>query len=164
MIRAAAAAAPRPSGYPRGTRGVAATFGRFTWHPRRRHDPPLRTIRVAAVVLATPPATFSFAPRYVEAEGDDADAAVYEREGAEGEGGDDGGDLLSVEAQHNTLSIVLRDPGTLRFVKFVSTDAPGSRWDVELVCDLHPDDLPDPDASGDDDSDGSDDDDPGGDA
>ena len=119
---------------------------------------------MAAVVLATPPATFSFAPRYVEAEGDDADAAVYEREGAEGEGGDDGGDLLSVEAQHNTLSVVLRDPGTLRFVKFVSTDAPGSRWDVELVCDLHPDDLPDPDASGDDDSDGSDDDDPGGDA
>ena len=47
---------------------------------------------------------------YIEAEDEgDADAAVYA--GESGEGGEEGGDLLSVEAQHNCLSIVLRDPG-----------------------------------------------------
>ena len=77
--------------------------------------------------------------------------AALGRRGDAGEGRDDGGDLLSVEAAHNTLSVVLRDPGTLRFVKYLSVEAPGSRWDLEMVCELHPDDHPDPDA-GDDDS------------
>ena len=85
---------------------------------------------------------------YIEAEDEgDADAAVYD--GDAGEGGDEGGDLLSVEAQHNCLSIVLRDPGTLRFVKYVSAFAPSARCDVEVVCRIHDEDLPDPDASGD---------------
>ncbi|KAH8076422.1 hypothetical protein JL721_421 [Aureococcus anophagefferens] len=86
---------------------------------------------------------------YVEADGGGDRADVYE--GDAGEGRDDGGDLLSVEAAHNTLSVVLRDPGTLRFVKYVSVEAPGSLWDLEMVCELHPDDHPDPDA-GDDES------------
>jgi hypothetical protein len=86
---------------------------------------------------------------YVEADGGGDRADVYE--GDAGEGRDDGGDLLSVEAAHNTLSVVLRDPGTLRFVKYLSVEAPGSRWDLEMVCELHPDDHPDPDA-GDDES------------
>eukprot|EP00049_Salpingoeca_infusionum_P026021 m.23237 g.23237 ORF g.23237 m.23237 type:complete len:575 (+) comp8466_c1_seq1:224-1948(+) len=41
-----------------------------------------------------------------------------------------GNDLLSVQASNNTLNIVLRDVGTMRFVKFVSANAPGSRLDV----------------------------------
>ena len=86
---------------------------------------------------------------YIEAEDEgDADAAVYA--GDSGEGGEEGGDLLSVEAQHNCLSIVLRDPGTLRFVKYVSAFAPSARCDVEVVCRIHDEDLPDPEASGDD--------------
>ncbi|KAJ1449292.1 Oxoglutarate and iron-dependent oxygenase degradation C-term-domain-containing protein [Pelagophyceae sp. CCMP2097] len=96
---------------------------------------------------------------YIAAD-DDADPDVYKSthdDGEAGEGGDDGGDLLSVSAAHNTLSIVLRDPGTLRFVKYVSAAAPGSRYDLEAVCTIHPDDLPDPDAA-DDDADDSDDD------
>ena len=84
---------------------------------------------------------------YVEADGGGGRADVYE--GDAGEGRDDGGDLLSVEAAHNTLSVVLRDPGTLRFVKYLSVEAPGSRWDLEMVCELHPDDHPDPDAGDD---------------
>ena len=86
---------------------------------------------------------------HIEAEDEgDADAAVYA--GESGEGGEEGGDLLSVEAQHNCLSIVLRDPGTLRFVKYVSAFAPSARCDVEVVCRIHDEDLPDPDGLGDD--------------
>lgn len=71
------------------------------------------------------------------------------------EGGNDGSDLLSVQAAHNACSIVLRDPGTLRFVKFVSARAPGSRWDIELVHEIHPEDMPhaDVDDNGDEDAD-----------
>ncbi|GAA6059717.1 hypothetical protein JCM10212_000245 [Sporobolomyces blumeae] len=38
--------------------------------------------------------------------------------------------LLSLEPTFNRLHLVLRDPGVLAFVKYVSTVAPGSRWDV----------------------------------
>lgn len=69
------------------------------------------------------------------------------------EGGDDGSDLLSVQAAHNACSIVLRDPGTLRFVKFVSARAPGSRWDIELVHEIHPEDIPSADVDDDGDED-----------
>lgn len=42
---------------------------------------------------------------------------------------DDGG-VLSISPACNSLNIVLRDEGLMRFVKYVSTGAPGSRWDV----------------------------------
>ncbi|SCV73307.1 BQ2448_7233 [Microbotryum intermedium] len=51
------------------------------------------------------------------------------------------GPLLSLEPSWNRLSIVLRDPGVLKFVKYVSAKAPGSRfdlngeWEVEVVQD-----------------------------
>lgn len=38
--------------------------------------------------------------------------------------------LLSVSAGNNSLSLVLRDEGIMKFVKYVSANAPGSRWDV----------------------------------
>jgi len=43
---------------------------------------------------------------------------------------EDNSELLSVRAGNNMLNLVLRDEGTLRFVKFVNHEAPGSRFDV----------------------------------
>ena len=40
--------------------------------------------------------------------------------------------LLSVSASDNTLSLVYRDPGTMKFVKYVCCGAPSSRWDIAL--------------------------------
>ncbi|KIK98207.1 hypothetical protein PAXRUDRAFT_46888, partial [Paxillus rubicundulus Ve08.2h10] len=40
------------------------------------------------------------------------------------------GTLLTVQPSFNCLLLVLRDEGVLRFVKYVSAAAPGSRWDV----------------------------------
>jgi hypothetical protein len=42
---------------------------------------------------------------------------------------EDDGILFSNAASWNTLSIVLRDRGTLKFVKYVSKAAPGDRYD-----------------------------------
>jgi hypothetical protein len=54
------------------------------------------------------------------------DPAVY-RSAAEDE---DDGVLFSMPASWNALSVVLRDQGVLRFVKYVSQAARGDRWDV----------------------------------
>eukprot|EP01064_Diplonema_japonicum_P036150 TRINITY_DN8038_c3_g1_i1.p1 TRINITY_DN8038_c3_g1~~TRINITY_DN8038_c3_g1_i1.p1 ORF type:complete len:543 (+),score=191.14 TRINITY_DN8038_c3_g1_i1:47-1675(+) len=52
---------------------------------------------------------------------------------------DSGNDLLSINATNNTLSLVARDEQMMRFVKYISASAPGSRWDVvstyEIECD-----------------------------
>ena len=63
---------------------------------------------------------------------------------------DDDSSLLSVRAGNNMLNLVLRDEGTLRFVKFVAKGAPGSRFDVEMGYRVKDD--------GDDDDDDDDDD------
>lgn len=44
--------------------------------------------------------------------------------------GDDDGILFSMAAGWNRMSIVLRDSGTLKFVKYVSAAAQGDRWDI----------------------------------
>ena len=54
-----------------------------------------------------------------------ADPAVYQSAADD----EDDGILVSNAAGWNSLSIVLRDQGTLRFVKYVSASAPGDRWD-----------------------------------
>jgi hypothetical protein len=47
------------------------------------------------------------------------------------EGGDmDDGPLLHLGLGFNKFLLVLRDPGVMRFVKYLSTSAEGSRWDV----------------------------------
>jgi len=51
-------------------------------------------------------------------------------DGSDSEGSEAGGTLLSVQGRCNCLSVVLRDEGVMRFVKFVSAAAPSSRWDV----------------------------------
>ncbi|KAA8492330.1 Prolyl 3,4-dihydroxylase OGFOD1 [Porphyridium purpureum] len=43
---------------------------------------------------------------------------------------DDEGPLASFQASFNTLTLVARDPGVMRFIKYVSAGAPGSRWDI----------------------------------
>lgn len=53
--------------------------------------------------------------------------------------------LLSVSASNNTLSLVYRDPGTMRFVKYVSAAAPSSRWDIAFEYDVPSDDTDDDD-------------------
>jgi prolyl 3-hydroxylase /prolyl 3,4-dihydroxylase len=67
---------------------------------------------------------------------------------------DDDTELLSVSAGNNTLSLVYRDPGTMRFVKYVGSKAPGSRWDIAMEYEVpnvddHDDGLDDDDGEGD---------------
>jgi len=55
-----------------------------------------------------------------------ADPAVYRSSGDD----EEDGILFSMPANWNNLSIVLRDAGVLRFVKYVSKSAKGDRWDL----------------------------------
>ncbi|KAI5296016.1 hypothetical protein KEM52_006067 [Ascosphaera acerosa] len=59
------------------------------------------------------------------------DPAVYRASTEE-----DDGILFSMPASWNRLSIVLRDQGILKFVKYVSRSAKGDRWDItgEVGC------------------------------
>lgn len=50
-------------------------------------------------------------------------------EGVEDEDEEDG-TLLTVQPGFNRLLLVLRDEGVMRFVKYISAAADGSRWDV----------------------------------
>ncbi|KAI1097992.1 Oxoglutarate and iron-dependent oxygenase degradation C-term-domain-containing protein [Jackrogersella minutella] len=54
----------------------------------------------------------------------DEDAAVYKS------GADDDNILFFEAAAWNKMSLVLRDNGVLKFVKYVSRKAPGDRWDI----------------------------------
>lgn len=54
------------------------------------------------------------------------DPAVYQASGDE----EEDGVLFSMPAGWNRLGIVLRDKGTMRFVKYVSQMAKGDRWDL----------------------------------
>lgn len=57
-----------------------------------------------------------------------ADPAIYKS--GNNDGDEDDGVLFSMPAGWNRLSVVLRDRGVLRFVKFVSRGARGDRWDL----------------------------------
>lgn len=63
-------------------------------------------------------------------DGDDEDAAIYKSSA------DDDNILFFQAAAWNKLTIVLRDSGTLRFVKYVSRKAKGDRWDVSATYDI----------------------------
>lgn len=68
---------------------------------------------------------------YIKAEegNDGAEAAEsYRRQAHDKEEEEE--DVLSVFAAQNALSLVLRQTQAMRFVKYVSAAAPGSRWDV----------------------------------
>ncbi|KNE58238.1 hypothetical protein AMAG_05048 [Allomyces macrogynus ATCC 38327] len=68
---------------------------------------------------------------YVAPDESNDDPAVYRAAGGN-ENDEDGGALLTVPADWNVLSLVLRDQGVMRFVKYVSGLAPGSRWDIAM--------------------------------
>ncbi|WVQ94242.1 hypothetical protein IAU59_001320 [Kwoniella sp. CBS 9459] len=53
-----------------------------------------------------------------------------EGEGGDDEDDDDDGPLLTQPVSFNKLMIVLRDPGVMKFVKYLGAGAGGSRWDV----------------------------------
>jgi prolyl 3-hydroxylase /prolyl 3,4-dihydroxylase len=62
---------------------------------------------------------------YMAGDDDSAeDAAIYKSSG------DEDNILFFQAAAWNKLTIVLRDSGTLKFVKYVSRNAPGDRWDI----------------------------------
>ncbi|KAL5048395.1 hypothetical protein BDW71DRAFT_177596 [Aspergillus fruticulosus] len=67
-----------------------------------------------------------------------ADPAIYQSAADD----EDDGILFSTAAGWNRLSIVLRDSGTLRFVKYVSAAAKGDRWDItgEMGVEFNDDD------------------------
>jgi Rps23 Pro-64 3,4-dihydroxylase Tpa1-like proline 4-hydroxylase len=65
-----------------------------------------------------------------------ADPAIY-KSSAEDE---DDGVLFTNPASWNTLSLVLRDTGVMKFVKYVSESAKGDRWDVVGNYGVAPDD------------------------
>ncbi|KAI9029406.1 Oxoglutarate and iron-dependent oxygenase degradation C-term-domain-containing protein [Hyaloraphidium curvatum] len=54
-------------------------------------------------------------------------------EAAEYQRADDDGGVLNVTAAGNTLSLVMRGEGLMRFVRYVSAAAPSSRWDLSAV-------------------------------
>ncbi|KAI9883372.1 MAG: alpha-1,6-mannosyltransferase [Watsoniomyces obsoletus] len=58
------------------------------------------------------------------------DPAIYRSGGGNSNNDEDDGILFSMPACWNRLGIVLRDEGVLKFVKYVSREARGDRWDV----------------------------------
>ncbi|KAK4103109.1 hypothetical protein N658DRAFT_484724 [Parathielavia hyrcaniae] len=71
------------------------------------------------------------------------DAAIYKSSA------EDDNILFFQAAAWNKMTIVLRDSGTLRFVKYVSASAKGDRWDVSGTFEIEEqDDEPDEDGNG----------------
>ncbi|KAG0175601.1 hypothetical protein DFQ28_006636 [Apophysomyces sp. BC1034] len=66
---------------------------------------------------------------YMAPHDDEEDPATYKA-------ADEDGALLTLPAGSNELSLVLRDEGVMRFIKYVSSRAPGSRWDLSYEYDL----------------------------
>lgn len=64
-----------------------------------------------------------------------ADPAVYRSANED----DDDGILFTNAPSWNQFYVVLRDKGTLRFVKYVSQAAKGDRWDIKGEVELSPD-------------------------
>lgn len=85
---------------------------------------------------------------YIEADDDDEDKEEADQDSPTGKvkssgpadeyNEDDDTELLSVSASNNTLSLVYRDPGTMRFVKYVGSAAPSSRYDICMEYDVPP--------------------------
>lgn len=77
-------------------------------------------------------------------DGDEEDAAIYKSSA------DDDNILFFQAAAWNKLTIVLRDSGTLKFVKYIGRKAKGDRWDISATFDIEEQD----DEDGDEDDDG----------
>jgi prolyl 3-hydroxylase /prolyl 3,4-dihydroxylase len=94
--------------------------------------------RVAAAVAVEPeeqePEEVGGHEVYMAGDDGEEDAAIYKSSA------DDDNILFFQAAAWNKLTIVLRDSGTLRFVKYVSKKAKGDRWDVSAIFDIEDDD------------------------
>jgi hypothetical protein len=72
------------------------------------------------------------------------DAAIYKSSA------EDDNILFFQAASWNKMSLVLRDSGTLRFVKYISRSAKGDRWDISGMYEIQEqDEEPDKDENGD---------------
>ncbi|KAL0091040.1 Oxoglutarate and iron-dependent oxygenase degradation C-term-domain-containing protein [Phycomyces blakesleeanus] len=124
---------------PQGFRGEARRF-------RPGHDYTLATTNTRGQGVLDATLTFATTPNkksanvweggecggyecYMAPHDDEEDAAIYKA-------ADDEGALLTLPAGCNELSLVLRDEDVMRFVKYVSARAPGSRWDLSFEYDL----------------------------
>ena len=70
-----------------------------------------------------------------EEEGEEEEGAKENKENEENEENEEEEEdtpLLSVSAQSNTINLVLRPEGVLRFIKYLSAAATGSRWDISV--------------------------------
>ena len=61
-----------------------------------------------------------------DADEENGDAAIYQTTSD----AEDDNVLFTMPASWNKMSIVLRDSGVLKFVKYVSRNAKGDRWDM----------------------------------
>ena len=78
-----------------------------------------------------PTASDSGSPSKMTDDEDDEDLEDYEDiDNDDDEEPDEDAALLTSYANFNRLLLVLRDEGVLRFVKYVSAAAQGSRWDI----------------------------------
>ena len=64
---------------------------------------------------------------YIAADNEENEAAEVYKDDDEDE---DGGIVLSISPTFNTLTLTLRDDGTMRFIKYVSSNAPSNRFDI----------------------------------
>lgn len=72
----------------------------------------------------------------------DEDAAIYKATN------DEDNILFHQSAAWNKLTLVLRDSGILKFVKYVSRKAPGDRWDVSVNYEIEDEDDDDENGNG----------------
>ena len=89
---------------------------------------------------------------YIEADSEGLEASEVYRQDKKDDAEES---LLSVTPGFNTLSLVLRDQEIMRFIKYLGSAAPGSRFDIAMEYEIV---QPEPD-NGDDDDDEDDDDD-----
>mmetsp|Transcript_34146 Transcript_34146/g.73798 ORF Transcript_34146/g.73798 Transcript_34146/m.73798 type:complete len:689 (-) Transcript_34146:8-2074(-) len=92
---------------------------------------------------------------YIEAEEDPENAEAAEVYRPEKDKGAEDAEtsLLSVSPCNNTLNLVLRDEGVMKFIKYVSANAPGGRWDVTAEFELDISDSSDEEEGDDEDED-----------
>ena len=68
-------------------------------------------------------------------------ARAVEEERAEGdEAAEDDDETVTLPATRNCLNLVLCNEGVMRFTKYISATAPGSRWDIMNEYEITPDD------------------------
>lgn len=111
----------------------------FTAHVRHRgHLHSLVGARCARCASHTGQASTSTPAHGAQVGGYEAYLLADEKDGVEAAEAyravdDDESGVLNVSAASNSLNLVLRDEGLMRFVKYLSAQAPSSRWDVSMT-------------------------------